>query len=134
MQVTLMKGTIHRVPVTDTICSMSAISIDRALVDAAEFLINERVKIYNMETEARNAHVLMPTSARQRVHSRPGVVMVARRVASCEVNSRKRLSLTPRPSLRQTSCELDRYLRVTNGFNARDQISQLCRNPACPEG
>ncbi|MGY4198877.1 aspartate 1-decarboxylase [Bradyrhizobium sp. USDA 4520] len=56
MQVTLMKGKIHRASVTQSdLHYEGSISIDRALLDAAGFLINERVEIYNIETGARFA-------------------------------------------------------------------------------
>lgn len=53
MQITLMKGKIHRASVTEADlhykCSMS---IDRALLGAPGVLINERVEIYNIESGA----------------------------------------------------------------------------------
>ena len=56
MQITLMKGKIHRASVTQAdLHYEGSISIDRALLDAAGFLINERVEIYNIETGARFA-------------------------------------------------------------------------------
>lgn len=56
MQVTLMKGKIHRASVTEAdLHYEGSISIDRSLLDAAGFLINERVEIYNIETGARFA-------------------------------------------------------------------------------
>ncbi|WP_342723994.1 aspartate 1-decarboxylase [Bradyrhizobium sp. B097] len=56
MQVTLMKGKIHRASVTQAdLHYEGSISIDRTLLDAAGFLINERVEIYNIETGARFA-------------------------------------------------------------------------------
>ncbi|MCC8955294.1 aspartate 1-decarboxylase [Bradyrhizobium sp. Pear77] len=56
MQVTLMKGKIHRASVTQAdLHYEGSISIDRRLLDAAGFLINERVEIYNIETGARFA-------------------------------------------------------------------------------
>ncbi|ANW03304.1 aspartate 1-decarboxylase [Bradyrhizobium icense] len=56
MQITLMKGKIHRASVTEADLHYDgSISIDRTLLDAAEFLINERVEIYNIETGARFA-------------------------------------------------------------------------------
>lgn len=54
MQVTLMKGKIHRARVTEAdLHYEGSISIDRTLIDAAGFLINERVDIYNIDTGAR---------------------------------------------------------------------------------
>jgi aspartate 1-decarboxylase len=54
MQITLMKGKIHRASVTQSdLLYESSISIDRTLLDAAGFLINERVQIFNIETGAR---------------------------------------------------------------------------------
>ncbi|WFU14611.1 aspartate 1-decarboxylase [Bradyrhizobium sp. CB3481] len=54
MHITLMKGKIHPASVTEAdLHSESSISIDRALLDAAGFMINERVEIYNIETGAR---------------------------------------------------------------------------------
>lgn len=56
MQITLMKGTIHRASVTEAdLHYEGSISIDRALLNAAGFLINERVEIYNIDTGARFA-------------------------------------------------------------------------------
>jgi aspartate 1-decarboxylase len=56
MQITLMKGKIHRASVTQAdLHYEGSISIDRQLMDAAGFLINERVEIYNIETGARFA-------------------------------------------------------------------------------
>ena len=56
MQITLMKGKIHRASVTQAdLHYEGSISIDRTLLDAAGFLINERVEIYNIETGARFA-------------------------------------------------------------------------------
>lgn len=54
MQVTLMKGKIHRAYVTDAnLHYEGSISIDRSLIDAAGILVNERVDIYNIDTGAR---------------------------------------------------------------------------------
>ncbi|WP_018320864.1 aspartate 1-decarboxylase [Bradyrhizobium sp. WSM2793] len=56
MQITLMKGKIHRASVTEAdLHYEGSISIDSTLVEAAGFLINERVEIYNVETGARFA-------------------------------------------------------------------------------
>lgn len=56
MNITLMKGKIHRASVTEAdLHYEESISIDRALLDAAGFLIYERVEIYNMDTGARFA-------------------------------------------------------------------------------
>src|SRR5260370_27784896 len=56
MQIALMKGKIHRASVTQAdLHYEGSISIDRTLLDAAGFLINERVEIYNIETGARFA-------------------------------------------------------------------------------
>lgn len=54
MQLTLMKGKIHRASVTQAdLHYESAISIDRTLLDAAGFLAHERVEIFNIDTGAR---------------------------------------------------------------------------------
>lgn len=54
MQVSLMKGKLHRASVTDAeIHHEGSISIDRALMDAAGFVTNERVEIHNIDTGAR---------------------------------------------------------------------------------
>jgi len=54
MQVTLMKGKIHRARVTEAdLHYEGSISIDRNLIEAAGFLINERVDIYNIDSGAR---------------------------------------------------------------------------------
>lgn len=51
-----MKGKIHRASVTEAdLHYEGSISIDRALLNAAGFLINERVEIYNIDTGARFA-------------------------------------------------------------------------------
>ena len=51
-----MKGKIHRASVTQAdLHYEGSISIDRTLLDAAGFLINERVEIYNIDTGARFA-------------------------------------------------------------------------------
>src|SRR6266568_6974006 len=56
MEITLMKGKIHRASVTQAdLHYEGSISIDRALMDAAGFLVNERVEIYNIDTGARFA-------------------------------------------------------------------------------
>lgn len=54
MFVTLMKGKIHRATVTEAdLHYEGSISIDRDLIDAAGFFLNERVDIYNIDTGAR---------------------------------------------------------------------------------
>ena len=54
MQVTLMKGKIHRARVTEAdLHYEGSISIDRLLIDAAGILINERVDVYNIDTGTR---------------------------------------------------------------------------------
>src|SRR5438128_745579 len=54
MQVTLMKGKIHRAHVTEAdLHYEGSISIDRDLIEAAGFVINERVDIYNIDNGAR---------------------------------------------------------------------------------
>ncbi|MCK1403701.1 aspartate 1-decarboxylase [Bradyrhizobium sp. 4] len=56
MQIVLMKGKIHCAWVTESDLHFEgSISIDRALLDAAGILINERVELYNLETGARFA-------------------------------------------------------------------------------
>lgn len=56
MQITLMKGKIDRASVTQADLHYGgSISIDRTLLDAAGFLINERVEIYNIDTGAHVA-------------------------------------------------------------------------------
>lgn len=56
MIVTMMKGKIHRATVTEAdLHYEGSISIDMNLVEAAGFLINERVEIYNIDTGARFA-------------------------------------------------------------------------------
>jgi aspartate 1-decarboxylase len=56
MLVTLMKGKIHRAVVTGSDLNYEgSIGIDRALMDAAGFLRNERVEIYNVASGARFA-------------------------------------------------------------------------------
>ncbi|MDF0516672.1 aspartate 1-decarboxylase [Bradyrhizobium yuanmingense] len=54
MQITLMKGRIHRASVTEAdLHYEGSVSIDRALLDAAGIVINERIELYNIETGAR---------------------------------------------------------------------------------
>lgn len=54
MHVTLMKGKIHRAHVTEAdLHYEGSISIDRTIIDAAGFLVNERVDVYNIDTGAR---------------------------------------------------------------------------------
>ncbi|MBY0532015.1 MAG: aspartate 1-decarboxylase [Xanthobacteraceae bacterium] len=56
MLLTLMKGKIHRAVVTGADLDYEgSIGIDRALMDAAGFLKNERVEIYNVSSGARFA-------------------------------------------------------------------------------
>jgi len=56
MLLTLMKGKIHRAVVTGADLNYEgSIGIDRALMDAAGFLKNERVEIYNVSSGARFA-------------------------------------------------------------------------------
>lgn len=56
MQIAMMKGKINRASVTEAdLHYEGSISIDEALLDAAGFLINERVEIYNIDTGARFA-------------------------------------------------------------------------------
>lgn len=56
MLLTLMKGKIHRARVTEAdLHYEGSISIDMNLVEAACFLVNERVEIYNIDTGARFA-------------------------------------------------------------------------------
>ncbi len=56
MIVTMMKGKIHRATVTEAdLHYEGSISIDMNLVEAAGFLVNERVEIYNIDTGARFA-------------------------------------------------------------------------------
>ncbi|WP_439366006.1 aspartate 1-decarboxylase [Bradyrhizobium sp. DASA03005] len=64
MQVTLMKGKIHRASVTEAdLHPEGAISIDRNLLTAAGFLANEHVEIYNVETGARFATYVIEAPA-----------------------------------------------------------------------
>lgn len=54
MLVTMMKGKLHRVTVTE--CDLhyeGSISIDQTLIEAAGFLVNERVDIYNIDNGER---------------------------------------------------------------------------------
>lgn len=54
MQVTLLKGKIHRARVTEAdLHYEGSISIDRQLMDQAGFFVNERVDVYNISTGAR---------------------------------------------------------------------------------
>jgi aspartate 1-decarboxylase len=54
MHVTLMKAKIHRAQVTQAdLHYEGSISIDRVLLDAAGFFLNERVDVYNIDTGAR---------------------------------------------------------------------------------
>ena len=61
MFVTLMKGKIHRARVTAAdLHYEGSISIDRALIAAAGFLVNERVDIYNFDNGARLSTYVIP--------------------------------------------------------------------------
>jgi aspartate 1-decarboxylase len=54
MHVTLMKGKIHCARVTEAdLYYEGSISIDHSLIDAAGFLVNERVDVYNVNNGAR---------------------------------------------------------------------------------
>jgi len=54
MLLTLMKGKVHRARVTGADLNYEgSISIDQALIEAAGFLVNERVDIYNIDNGAR---------------------------------------------------------------------------------
>jgi aspartate 1-decarboxylase len=54
MLLTLMKGKIHRARVTGADLNYEgSISIDQQLIEAAGFLVNERVDIYNIDNGAR---------------------------------------------------------------------------------
>src|SRR5216683_1056683 len=64
MQITLMKGKIHRASVTQAdLHYEGSISIDRTLLDAAGMLVNERVEIYNIDTGARFATYVIEAPA-----------------------------------------------------------------------
>ena len=55
MLVTMMKCKLHRVTVTE--CDLhyeGSMSIDKDLIEAAGFLINERVEIYNIDNGERS--------------------------------------------------------------------------------
>jgi aspartate 1-decarboxylase len=61
MFVTLMKGKIHRARVTGAdLHYEGSISIDTALIEAAGFLVNERVDIYNISNGARFSTYVIP--------------------------------------------------------------------------
>lgn len=61
MLVTLMKGKIHRACVTGAdLHYEGSISIDRALIAAAGFLVNERVDIYNINNGERFSTYVIP--------------------------------------------------------------------------
>ena len=64
MLVTMMKAKIHRATVTEAdLHYEGSISIDRDLIEAAGFLINERVEIYNIDTGARFATYVIEGAA-----------------------------------------------------------------------
>lgn len=72
MQITLMKGKIHRASVTQAdLHYEGSISIDRTLLDAAGFLVNERVEIYNIDTGARFATYVIEAPGGGGRHDRP---------------------------------------------------------------
>jgi aspartate 1-decarboxylase len=61
MLLTLMKGKIHRARVTGADLNYEgSISIDQALIEAAGFLVNERVDIYNIDNGARFSTYVIP--------------------------------------------------------------------------
>lgn len=64
MQVTLLKCKLHRATVTE--CDLhyeGSISIDRDLIEATGFLVNERVEIYNIDNGNRFATYVIEGSA-----------------------------------------------------------------------
>jgi aspartate 1-decarboxylase len=64
MQVTLMKGKIHRARVTEAdLHYEGSISIDANLIEQAGLLVNERVDIYNIDTGARFSTYVIEASA-----------------------------------------------------------------------
>lgn len=61
MNLTLLKSKIHRATVTDADLEYEgSISIDPVLIEAAGFLINERVDIYNINNGARFSTYVIP--------------------------------------------------------------------------
>jgi aspartate 1-decarboxylase len=61
MLLTLMKGKIHRARVTGAdLHYEGSISIDRALIAAAGFVVNERVDIYNINNGERFSTYVIP--------------------------------------------------------------------------
>lgn len=64
MQVTLMKGKIHRARVTEAdLHYEGSISIDANLIEQSGLLVNERVDIYNIDTGARFSTYVIEASA-----------------------------------------------------------------------
>jgi aspartate 1-decarboxylase len=64
MQVTLMKGKIHRARVTEADLNYEgSISIDRTLIEAAGFVVNERVDVYNIDSGARFSTYVIESAA-----------------------------------------------------------------------
>ncbi len=64
MLVTLLKCKLHRATVTE--CDLhyeGSISIDRDLIEATGFLVNERVEIYNIDTGNRFATYVIEGTA-----------------------------------------------------------------------
>src|SRR5690349_1772073 len=56
MQVTLMKGKIHRARITESnLYYEGSISIDQRLIEEAGFFVNERVEVYNINSGTRFA-------------------------------------------------------------------------------
>ena len=59
-----MKGKIHRAYVTEAdLHYEGSISIDRTLIEAAGFLVNERVDIYNIDNGARFSTYVIEAAA-----------------------------------------------------------------------
>lgn len=62
MQITLMKGKMHRTSVTEAdLHDEGSISIDGVLSEAAGFVSNERVEVYNIDTPARGSSPMWST-------------------------------------------------------------------------
>ena len=61
MLLTMMKSKIHRATVTDADLSYEgSITIDKNLIEMADFMVNEKVEIYNCNNGARFSTYVIP--------------------------------------------------------------------------
>ena len=79
MQITLMKGKVHLASVTEAdLPYEGSILVDRTLMDTAGSLLNERVEIHNIDTEARFAAYVIEAPPRSGVMGLNGRLLDSR--------------------------------------------------------